>query len=1057
MRILQKMRGGKRADDTDEVELLTDYLRKSRPKYFANSTEGSAYQKAIRIAKELHEAGTIERREPIGRATLYLDEGDTETRASIDEYLDENLTKDGKKKKAEEPYEEVELLTDYLRETKPKYFSKLPEKGANNKAAKIAKLLHKAGKIKKREPVGRSTLYLDEGDTKTRKSIDAYLDENLTKDGIKKIPEGIELLTEYLRKTKPTYFSKIAETSAYHKAIKIAKLLHEAGKIKRRKPIRTVTLYLDEGDTKTRKSIDAYLDATFTEDGKKKRTEEPDKEVELLTAYLRETKPKYFAHLSEESAKSKARKIAKELHEAGKIERRDTILRTATLYLDEGDKKTRKSIDAYLDENLTEDGKKKRADDTDEVELLTDYLRKSRPKYFANSSEGGAYQKAIRIAKELHEAGKIKRRKSIGKATLYLDEGDEATRASIDEYLGATYTEDGKKKRTEEPDKEVELLTEYLREKRPTYFTGLTERSARNKAERLVNEIHEAGIIEKRDPIGRATLYLDEGDKKTRKSIDEHLDTTYTEDGKKKRTEELEDTDEKEEVELLTDYLRKIRPTYFSKLTKTSAYNKAVKIAKDLHEAGIIEKREPIRRVTLYLDEGDTETRASITEYLDDNLTEDGKKKIIVRSLKEQSPKEWEDVGGVERTDDDEPDENDLSAMIDESDEHLEEYESKVRKRSQQPSLAGRVKKKATRAPRKVDPIPDFETIGHFIESERPDILGLHTTLQEKVRILDSMIKNMENNGVVEKRPEINEAEYYLLDHEDDKRARILDYLDNLSRPTQAVEQRKPEHDGTVASYLTGRYLSGLDKKLQLRTLDEWIKNLNEEDIIEDGEDPLSPELQNEIDGYIEHLKERAREDPSPQQRTEEDPPQQQHTREDPPQQQHTREDPPQQQHTREDPPQQQHTREDPPQQQRIREDPSQCTLEDIAEKIGIPVAIVESYNCELIGMSINRNMMGRIVSGIRSVTDSYDGELMSMENIVEETRIPLKYLKWFDMRILGKYIQVVQNGKKICEGWDSAHATKFIASVRMPRKGESGYNTPPAKKSLSYKRLRKS
>jgi len=886
-----------------------------------------------------------------------------------------------------------------------------------------------------------------------RESVRTALEHvHVLKNGDVLFPE--ETLSGYIKRTRPGYAANHTPGSASVKLANISKAVHEAGLIrKRRKKVRGTKLVLAEGDVEKRMLINEFLDTAYDEhgylleesddtidDATDGTDEEPDEEVELLTDYLRETRPTYFTKLTKTSAYNKAIQIANELHEAGKIKKREPI-GAATLYLDEGDKKTRKSIDAYLDENLTEKGIKKR------TELLTEYLRKTKPTYFTGLTEPSAKTKAARLAKKLRKAGIIKKRKPIGNVIFYLDKKDKKTRKSIDAYLDENLTENEGGKRADDTD-EVELLTDYLRKSRPKYFANSTEGSAYQKAIKIANELHEAGTIERREPIGKATLYLDEGDTETRASIDEYLNENLTEDGKKKRAEEQEDTDEEtDEIELLTDYLRKTKPTYFSKLTETSAYQKAVRLANEIHEAGIIERREPIRRVTLYLDEGDEATRASIAEYLDDNLTEDGKKKIIGHPLKEQPPDKLGDVEGVERTDNEEPDGNDLAAMIDESDEDLEEYEPKLRKRSQQPSLAGRVKKKATRAPRKVDPIPDFETIGHFIESERPDILGLHTTLQEKVRILDGMIKNMEDNGVVEKRQEINEAEYYLLDHEDDKRARILDYLDNLSRPTQAVEQRKPEHDGTVASYLSGRYLSGLDKKLQLRTLDEWIKNLNEEDIIEDGEDPLSPELQNEIDGYIEHLKERAREDPSPPQRTEEDPPQQQRTRKYP--------SPPQR--TEEDPPQQQRTREDPPQQQRAREDPSQCTLEDIAEKIGIPVAIVESYNCELIGMSINRNMMGRIVSGIRSVTDSYDGELMSMENIVEETRIPLKYLKWFDMRVLGKYIHVVQNGKKICEGWDSAHATKFIASVRMPRKGESGYNTPPAKKSLSYKRLRKS
>jgi len=122
-------------------ETLSSYIRRTRLGYTANHTPGSASVKLANISKAVHEAGLIRKsRKRIRRTNLILAEGDVETRQSIDAFLDEDFTEDGRKKRAEEPeeIEEVELLTAYLRETKPKYFAHLPEKGAKNKAEQLA-------------------------------------------------------------------------------------------------------------------------------------------------------------------------------------------------------------------------------------------------------------------------------------------------------------------------------------------------------------------------------------------------------------------------------------------------------------------------------------------------------------------------------------------------------------------------------------------------------------------------------------------------------------------------------------------------------------------------------------------------------------------------------------------------------------------------------------------------------------------------------------------------------------------------------------------------------
>jgi len=265
-------------------ETLSGYIKRTRPGYTANHTPGSASVKLANISKAVHEAGLIRKRRKKVRGTkLVLLEGDVEKRMLINEFLDTAFDEHGHLREEsddtiddatdgidEEPDEEVELLTDYLRETKPTYFTKLTKTSAYNKAIQIANELHEAGIIERREPIGAATFYLDEGDKKTRKSIDAYLNENLTEKGIKK---RTELLTEYLRKTRPTYFTGLTEPSAKTKAARLANKLRKAGIIKKRKPIGNVIFYLDKKDKKTRKSIDAYLDENLTENegGEKSR------------------------------------------------------------------------------------------------------------------------------------------------------------------------------------------------------------------------------------------------------------------------------------------------------------------------------------------------------------------------------------------------------------------------------------------------------------------------------------------------------------------------------------------------------------------------------------------------------------------------------------------------------------------------------------------------------------------------------------------------------------------------------------------------------------------
>ena len=234
---------------------------------------------------------------------------------------------------------------------------------------------------------------------------------------------------------------------------------------------------------------------------------------------------------------------------------------------------------------------------------------------------------------------------------------------------------------------------------------------------------------------------------------------------------------------LVRYHLFATRPKYFIGISQSGKGSKIHAITYQLCYAKKIKKRrERFGHTIFWLNHGDYETLASIDQYLDETYTEDGKK---IRPVRYGVVAEFIDYGKF-----------DVPVQSKQPIRDFIDYgKFDVPVQSEQPirRLAGRVKKKVTRSPRKVEPIPDFETIGHFVERERPELFS-NLTFQEKVVMFDTMLKNMERDGDIEKRPKREGTEYYILGHEDGERARILRSLDGLGDQSEA-RQGKPEQD----------------------------------------------------------------------------------------------------------------------------------------------------------------------------------------------------------------------------------------------------------------------